>query len=245
VTPLYSILLDIKVVRIILILIGVIGIAVIYRLSRKKEIAPNKAKSPLLLLNLESKASDSRAESPLADSPEKISAPPSEPTAQTPIFKSCQQRSGMLSDLFRAFLVLLSLIVAAEFVLVLMSQSAIDRMAQDLRSRNGMIPQERIALLFLGDEIKDDKFQVLGEIRNISNAPIERLDAAIRFYSSTGGILETDLVRMDKELIAPDEKAQFRVAYPNYKKEFSRYAVEFKLRQGELLACKDLRAPRQ
>jgi hypothetical protein len=243
VTQLYSILLDILAVRIIFISIGVIGIAAIYLAYRKKEPRTNRAKGPILL-DLGQKASASPALSPAMPS-EDISTPIRESALQAPTFKTHQQRSGMLSDLFRAFLIILSLIVAAGFTLILLSQPTIDRMAQDLRTQYGAPQQEKIALLFLGDTVKDNEFQVQANIRNISKAPIEHLDAAIRFYSHTGRIQETVMVRMDKEILAPDEIGQFRLAYPNSKMEFSRYAVEFKLRQGELIAYRDMRTARQ
>jgi hypothetical protein len=243
VTPLYSILLNIIVVRIIFILIGIIGIAAIYLAYRKKEPRINRAKG-LLLLDLQKKASASPALSPALPSGD-ISTPIREPALQAPKFNTYQQRSGTLSDIFRAFLIILSLIVAAGFVLILLSQSTIDKMAQDLRTQYGSPQQEKISLLFLGDTVKDNEFQVEADIRNISKAPIEHLDAAIRFYSHTGRILETVMVRMDKEILAPDEKGQFRLTYPNSKVEFSRYAVEFKLRQGELIAYRDMRQVHQ
>jgi hypothetical protein len=244
VTPLYSILLDLKTVPIILISIGVIGIAAIFHLLiRRNRPETSRAKGPILL-DLEKKASASPALSPAVPSGA-ISTPIHEPAIQAPTFKTYQQRSGILSDLFRAFLIILSLIVAAGFTLILLSQPTIDRMAQDLRTQYGAPQQEKIALLFLGDAVKDNEFQVQANIRNISKAPIEHLDAAIRFYSHTGRIQETVMVRMDKEILAPDEVGQFRLTYPNSKIEFTRYAVEFKLRQGELIAYRDMRTARQ
>jgi hypothetical protein len=244
VTPLYSILLDIIVIRIIFILIGVIGIAAIYLAYRKKELGTNRAKGPLLL-DLNKKASASPAELSAAVPSGDSSTPTREPAPQAPVFNAYQKRSGILSDLFGAVLIILSLIVAAGFTLILLSQPTIDRMAQDLRTHYGAPQQEKISLLFLGDTVKDNEFQVQANIRNISKAPIEHLDAAIRFYSHTGRILETVMVRMDKEILAPDEQGQFRLTYPNSKVEFSRYAMEFKLRQGELIAYRDMRQVRQ
>jgi hypothetical protein len=243
VTPLYSILLGIKVVRIILISIGIIGIAAIYFAYRRKDSGPKPAKGPLLRLDLEKKASVHPSEPPLDASPQVLSQSPTKSEPQAPTFKTYQRRYWTLSDFYRAFLILLSVIVAAGFILILLSQSTIDRMAQDLRSQMGVPQEERIALLFLGDESKNNTFQVMGVVRNISKIPINKLDAAVRFYARDGRLLETVLVRMDKDVITPDERSQFRLVYPDSKQEFVRYAVEFKLRQGDLVAYKDMRKP--
>jgi hypothetical protein len=233
VTLLNSILLDIKIVPALLILIGAIGIIAIYLAYRKKEI---QIKGSPLRPDLKPKATASLTSPSAATPSENIAAP---------IFKTFQKQPWAISDWFHAFLVLLSLIVATGFVLIFLSQSTFDRMAKDLQSLGGVPRQEQIALLFFGDEAKDNELQIKGVVRNISNAPIEQLDAVVRLYSHTGGILETVLVRMDKEAIAPDEIGQFLLVYPNYKKEIARYAVEFKLRQGSPVAYKDMRMARQ
>jgi len=49
---------------------------------------------------------------------------------------------------------------------------------------------------------------------------------------------------MDKESFAPDETAEFHLVYLNYDMQFSRYAVDFKLRQGNLVPYKDMRGSR-
>jgi len=54
-------------------------------------------------------------------------------------------------------------------------------------------------------------------------------------------VLETAIVRLDKEIIAPDEVAQFNLVYPDYKSEFAGYSVAFKLRQGPFVPYKDMR----
>jgi hypothetical protein len=190
------------------------------------------------MLNLEKEQSASPAEPTGALPPSDDSAP------RGPAFLTLQKRPWAAADLFRAFLIILSLLVAAGFVLVLLPQPTVDRFAKDLRSRYGPAQQDGIALLYLGDEVKDNEFHVRGVIRNITNAPIEHLDAAIRFFSLSGAVAETVLVRMDKEIIASDVVAQFHLVYPNYKMEFSRYAVEFKLRDGALIPYKDLRDTR-
>ncbi len=150
----------------------------------------------------------------------------------------------MVTDILRALLILLSLVVAAGFILILLPQSAVDEMAQDLHSRRRASHTETIAFLYLGDEIQGDEFRIRGVVRNITAAPIEKLDAAIRLYSHDGSLIETAIVRMNKEIIAPDEIAQFDLVYPNYRSEFASYSVEFKLRQGALVPYKDMRGTR-
>jgi hypothetical protein len=245
VAPLHPIMLDMAVVRIILVSIGVIGILAIYFAFRKKDIGIKQAKGPLLQLDLEKNTPVPAPGISSAAPAGTISTPPRETAPQVPAFKTYPQQSRTLSDLFRAFLIVLTLVVAAGFVLILLSQSTIDKIAKDFRSQNGAAQPEKIALLFLGDELKDNEFQIRAVVRNITNAPIEQLDAAVRLYSNAGRIMETVVVRMDKEIITPDETSQFRLVYPNYKTEFSRYAVEFKLRQGAPIAYKDLRANQQ
>ena len=63
----------------------------------------------------------------------------------------------------------------------------------------------------------------------------------MRFYTQDRSLLETTIVRMDKETIGPNEIAQFELVYPNDRLEFAGYSTEFKLRQGELVPYKDLR----
>ena len=143
--------------------------------------------------------------------------------------------------LLRALLILLSIVVAAGFLLILLSQSATERFVEDLETRNNAPGQEMIAFLYLGHEIQNDEFHIRGVVRNITTEPIEQLDAAIRLYSHNRELLETDIVRMDKETIEPDEIAQFELVYPNYQSQFSSYSVEFKLRRGAFVPYKDMR----
>ncbi len=159
-----------------------------------------------------------------------------------PVFETLDPRPRLWSDFFRALLILLSIVVAAGFVLILLPQTTVDKMTQDLRARRGGAPQEKIAFLYLGDEIQDNGLHIRGVVRNISSAPIEKMDAAVRLYSRDGTVLQTALVRMSKETIAPDEIAQFDLLYPNYQSEFGSYAVEFKLRDGDLVPYKDMRS---
>jgi hypothetical protein len=161
---------------------------------------------------------------------------------QAPAFVILQRRPLMLTDLFRALLIVLTLTVIAGLVLILLPQSSVDKMVQFLQSRYEAGQPEKFALLYLGDEIKNNEFQVRGVIRNISTIPLEQLDASIRFISHDGNILETTVVRMNKETIGPGEIAQFELVYPNYAMEFRSYAVEFKLRYGKVLPYKDMRS---
>jgi hypothetical protein len=163
-------------------------------------------------------------------------------SAGTPAFGTLEKRHWMLTDLFRVLLIILSLVVAAGFILILLPQPSIDKIAQNLQSRKDAARQEKIAFLYLGDEIANNELHVRGAVRNITPAPIEQLDAIIRFYSHDRILLETTIVRMNKETIAPDEIAQFELVYPNYRLEFGSYSAEFKLRQGDPMLYKDMRA---
>ena len=79
----------------------------------------------------------------------------------------------------------------------------------------------------------NSQFHIRGVVRNITASPIEQLDAVVRFYAQDRSLLETIIVRMDKETIGPNEIAQFELVYPNDRLEFAGYSTEFKLRQGE------------
>jgi hypothetical protein len=202
-----------------------------------------KAKEPLLLLNLDKPGQPKEIEPKSSPMPSEITGAAAPPSHEKPAFVTLQRRPLLLNDLFRLLLVVLSLVVAGGFVLILLSQPSVDRMTQDLRARHGT-PQEKISLLYLGDETKDNEFHIRGVVRNITTSPIEQLDAAVRLFGHDGNVLETSIVRMDKESIAPDETAQFELVYPNYKMEFAKYSVEFKLRDSEVLTYKDMRATR-
>lgn len=118
-------------------------------------------------------------------------------------------------------------------------------MAQAVRLREPAAPaQEKIAFLYLGDEIRNGEFHLRGVVRNITTQPIERLDATIRLYSPTGQLLETRSVRMDSELIPPDATAQFHLVYPGYAGQFGSYSVEFVSREGQIVPYKDMRGTR-
>lgn len=170
-------------------------------------------------------------------------SPPAKSVAP-PEFTTIHKRTWMFTDVLRALLIVLSLVVAAGLILVLLPQRSVDRMAQRLEARRTSAQPEQIALLYLGNQTRDNAFHIRGVIRNISSLPIEQLDASVRLYGHDGSILETTVVRMDKQSIAPDEIAQFDLVYPNYRMEFSKYSVEFKLREGGMVSYKDMRATR-
>jgi hypothetical protein len=161
-----------------------------------------------------------------------------------PAFEILQGRPLILVDLLRALLIVASLIVAAALVLTALPQSSVDRLAKRLLARHGAMQPEQIAFLYLGDDLKDKDFRIRGVIRNISTVPIEQLDASVRLYAHDRSVLETAVVRMSKETIAPGEIAQFELVYPDYRQEFGSYSVEFKLRKGAVLPYKDMRANR-
>ena len=224
---------------ILLILLGVIGIAFICFAYYRREKGLKKAKGPLVHLDVGGEESAIPNESD--GSPSSRNLPAAEPPSRVPAFSTVQGRPWALADLFRALLILLSLVVALGFLMILLPQPAVDKMAMDLRSRYGVPLEEKIALLYLGDTVQDNEFRIRGVVRNITAETLEQLDAAIRFYAHDGTILQTTIVRMDKDEIAPDEVAQFNVVYPDYQREFASYAVEFKLRQGGLVHYKDMR----
>jgi len=219
--------------------VGVILVAGVYFMQRKREKGIKKAKGHLLLLKLDKSGTPPRTESQSSNAPEEGAA--EIPRAQVPAFETLQRRPWILTDLFRALLILLSLVVAVGFILILLPQSTVDQMAGEIQSRRTTAQPDQVALLYLGDELINNDFHVRGVVRNITTAPIERLDAAVRFFSHDGTVLETTIVRMNKERIDPDEIAQFDLVYPNYRSEFGSYAVEFKLREGSIVPYKDMR----
>jgi hypothetical protein len=142
----------------------------------------------------------------------------------------------------RGSLILLAVVVAIGFVLVLLPGGSIQSMIGALQaSKAADLPAEKIALLYLGDEIKGKDFQVRGIVRNISDETVANLDATVRLYSPENILLETVVVRMDHDSILPDAIADFRLIYPNYEGQFGSYSVDFKLRQGEPVFYKDRR----
>jgi len=168
------------------------------------------------------------------------------PTSGPQMFEySSRSGSTLLGEIARAVLILLAVCVAAGLVLISIPEGTIDSMAQSLRLRKGETPpEEGISLLYLGDEMKGKEFHIRGVIRNISTQPIEKLDAMIRLYAPDGILIETTVVRMDAEVIAPDATATFNLAYPDFSGQFGSYSVDFKLRQGQAMPFKDMRGPR-
>jgi hypothetical protein len=198
-----------------------------------------KAEGPLLQLNLDETGKPADTGSFGPDGSPSPDTPP-----EAPSFPTVQSKPWLLTDLLRVLLVLLSLVVAAGFILIVLPQPAVDKMTQSLEARHGATQQEKIAFLYLGDEVKDSEFHIRGVVRNITTSPIEQLDAAIRLYGHDGTLLQTTIVRMDKETIEPDEIAQFELVYPNYKMQFAKYSVDFESREGELISYKDMRTTR-
>jgi hypothetical protein len=152
---------------------------------------------------------------------------------------------SLAARISRVALAFLALAGGAGFVLVLLPEGTVDRLAGLLAARNPSAPpQEKISFLYLGDEVVDGAFHVRGVVRNITSYPIEKLDATIRFYVPSGQLAETRSVRMDTEVIGPDATAQFHLVYPDYRGQFSSYSVEFVLRGGEVVPYKDIRRVR-
>ena len=201
-----------------------------------------KAIGPMLHLNLDKSGPPENPATPSSSTHAEALNAESQPEA--PAFVTIQRKPWLLGDLVRVILVLLSVIVAAGLVLIILPQPTIDKMTKDLQARQGESQPDKVALLFLGDEAKENEFRIRGVVRNISTDQLEQLDTAVRLYSHDGTILETAIVRMNKETIAPDEVAQFELVYPNYKNDIMKYSVEFKLRDGALVPYKDLRTTR-
>jgi hypothetical protein len=142
----------------------------------------------------------------------------------------------------RGSLVLLAVIVAAGFTLLILPQGMLEKMIQTVRATKAAdLPSEKIALLYLGDEVKGDEFHIRGVVRNISSDPVEKLDATVRLYAGDNTLLETAVVRMHLEVIPPDAISEFHLSYPKYNGQFTSYSVDFKLRQGDPIPYKDRR----
>lgn len=156
-----------------------------------------------------------------------------------------KRKSSALFDLLRILLVPVSLVVAAALLLVALPQSASDRIVWELQSRTEGFSRQKIALLGLGHQTEGNRLHIWGIVRNISTAPIDQLDAIVSLYASNRDLLETVIVRMDKETLEPNEIGRFELVYPNSGSEFSSYSVEFKLRRGEIVPHKDMRNPIQ
>jgi hypothetical protein len=172
-----------------------------------------------------------------------------EPTASGPSSETWFQ---LLSDTpsyavraVRAALVLLAILVASGFVLILLPKSMMEKMVQTVRATKAAdLPSDKIALLYLGDEVKGAEFHIRGVVRNISSEPVEKLDATVRLYSPDNTLLETVVVRMHLDVIAPDAISEFHLSYPKFNGQFTSYSVDFKLRQGDHVSYKDRRGVR-
>ena len=222
-----------------LITAGVILAAGIFFLYRNKLKSIRTARANVRSVN--QGAAEQREQEPrlLPDA----QAPEGSPARGTaaPKFTTFQKRSGLGTDLLRALLIVLSLAVAAALVLTLLPQSKMDAIRQYLESRHRAAKPEKIAFLYLGDEMLDSQIHIRGAVRNITAAPIEQLDAVVRFYAQDRSLLETIIVRMDREIIGPNEIARFDLVYPNDRMGFAGYSAEFKLRQGAKVPYSDWR----
>jgi hypothetical protein len=159
------------------------------------------------------------------------------------LFTTSRSAPGAWTDLARALLLLLGVVVAAALLLALLPDRTFEGMTRALHSRHARGAQERIALLYLGNASAADAFRIRAVVRNISTAPIDGLDAAIRLYAHDGTLCETVIARTDRETVPPGELARLEVALVGERPEIGAYSVQFKLRGGEALATRDLRKP--
>jgi hypothetical protein len=154
------------------------------------------------------------------------------------------RQTSAFFDLIRVLLIPLALASAAALFLALLPQSAADGMLKQLQLRIGGTARTEVAFLYLGHQVRGGRFHIRGVVRNITPDPIEQLDATIRLYAGNRDLLETAIVRMDKEIIAPNQIARFELVYPDSGSEFSSYSVEFKLRSGKVIPYRDMRESR-
>jgi hypothetical protein len=153
---------------------------------------------------------------------------------------SSKKTSDLWADLCRGLILVAGFIATVGIALVALPQSAVDKLAERLESRRGG-EQEKIALLFLADESTGGAFRLRGVIRNISDAPAERIDAVVRLYSRERTLIETVVARLDKDIIEPNDFARLELTVPAHTEGFAGYAVEFKSREGGVLPYKDMR----
>ncbi len=157
-------------------------------------------------------------------------------------FLTLQQRSPVLMDILRGALIMLAIVAAGALALVVLPQPAVDKMAAALRPRNAPgPPPEKIAFLYLGDEVKDNEFHIRGVVRNITAQAIEQLEAVVRIYAPDHTLLETQVVRMDTDTIFPNAAASFNLSFPDYHGQFGSYSLDFQLAQGDPVPYKDMR----
>ncbi len=160
-------------------------------------------------------------------------------------FLTLQQRSPVILDIVRGALIMFAIVMAGALLLTVLPQRAVDRMAVALRPRNAPgPPPEKIAFLYLGDEVKDNQFHIRGAVRNITTQPIEQLEATVRIYAPDHTLLETQVVRMDSEIVFPNAIASFHLSFPDYHGQFGSYSLDFKLALGDPVPYKDMREAR-
>lgn len=200
---------------------------------------PAAAEAPSLEGILLGKAPPAGAESREAGGPA-----PTAPVASVELPFTAEPAVGV--RILQGALIALACIVAAGFLLIVLPEKTIDTWAEALRLRVASPPvqEEPIALLYLGDEIAGKEFHIRGVVRNVSTRPIEKLDAVIRLYAADGILVETAVVRMNAETIAPDATATFHLVYRDYQGQFTSYSADFKLRHGDPVRFKDLRGAR-
>jgi len=155
--------------------------------------------------------------------------------------KTNNQKFSFWVDLYRALILIAGVIALLVSALVVLPQSAVDKLAARLESRRGVSEYEKIALLYLSDEFLDGSFRIRAVIRNIAAAPTERIDAVVRLYSRERALLETVVARLDKDIIEPNDFARLELTVPRHTEGFAGYAVEFKSREGDIIPYKDMR----
>lgn len=146
-----------------------------------------------------------------------------------------------MTDLCRAFILIAGFIALSCLTLVILPQSAVNTIAALIENHGAGGEHEKIALLYLADEFTDGVFHIRGVVRNISDDPAERIDAVVRLYNNARTLLETVVVRLDKDVLAPNDFARLELTVPGHTEGFAGYAVEFKQREGGGIPYKDLR----
>ena len=219
-------------------LLGLFLVLVIYVILRSYVVRRKKAlhrKGPVLL-KLDGISPPQEQGEP---GPEPESAVPQAPAP--PAFQAVERPPSALADLLHGALILLAFAVAAGFILVLVPQGKFDQLAQGIQERRAGAKQEQLAFLYLGDQVQEKDFHIRGLIRNITDQPLENLNADVRLYAPDGRLMETAVVRMDKTTIAPDDTSEFHLVYPNYEQQIGSYSVDFRWPDGVVVPYKDMR----
>jgi hypothetical protein len=225
-----------RILLLVLVLVVAWAAALVYFFRERKKRRESSAAPPPESVPLH------RDEEPAGSDPD-LAAVPSGASSET-WFQQLDTPSYAVRAV-RAGLVFLALIVAIGFVLILLPQSMMEKMVQTVRATKAAdLPSEKIALLYLGDELKGDEFHIRGVVRNISSEPVQKLDATVRLYSADNTLLETVVVRMHLDVIPPDATSEFHLSYPKFNGQFTSYSVDFKLRQGDHVSYKDRRGVR-